>query len=108
MSKVALAVALGLCVLVAPGCLMAPVIPPIAAVYTGINAPLDVDFQDSKVGLKKGESSSVCILGLVAVGDASIYEAAKNGGLTTIQTADYSYTNVLGVYQEFRTIVYGN
>lgn len=108
MSKVVLVVLLGLCVVFAPGCLMAPVIPPVAFVYTGINAPLDVDFQDSKVGLKKGESSSMCILGLVALGDASVYQAAKNGGLTTIQTADYSYTNVLGVYQEFRTVVYGN
>jgi len=67
-----------------------------------------VDFKDTKIGLKKGESSSMCILGLVAVGDASTHEAAKNGGVTTIQTADYSYTNVLGIYQEYRTIVYGD
>jgi hypothetical protein len=90
------------------GCgVVAPVVPPIAAVYTSVNAPLDTDLQDTKLGPKKGEASCMSILGLVAVGDASIREAAKNGGITTIQSADYNYVNVLGVYQEFTTIVYG-
>ena len=108
MLKVTLLVAVGLCVLVAPGCVVAPVVPPLAGVYTGIQAPLDVDFKDTKIGLKKGESSSMCILGLVAVGDASTHEAARQGGVKVIQGADYSYTNVLGIYQAYKTIVYGD
>jgi predicted small lipoprotein YifL len=90
------------------GCgVVAPVVPPLAAVYTSVSAPLDTDLQETKLGPKKGEASCMSILGLVAVGDASIREAAKNGGITTIQAADYKFVNVLGVYQEFTTIVYG-
>ena len=90
------------------GCgVVAPVVPPLAGVYSNVNAPLDTDLQDTKLGPRKGEASCMSILGLVAVGDASLREAAKNGGITTIQSADYNYVNVLGVYQEFTTIVYG-
>ena len=90
------------------GCAVhAPVVPPLAGVYTDIRAPLDVDFEATKVAPKKGVSSSMCILGLVATGDASTEAAAREGGISTIHSADYSYFNVLGVYQRYETIVHG-
>jgi len=49
----------------------------------------------------------MCILGLVATGDASTEAAAREGGISTIHSADYSYFNVLGVYQRYETIVHG-
>jgi hypothetical protein len=89
------------------GCLQAPVVPPTALLYTNIKAPLDIDAQNTPIGSRRGESSSRNILGLAAFGDASLRAAAEDGGLQLIQTADYSYFNILGVYQKYTTVVYG-
>ena len=90
------------------GCMVAPVVPPIGGVFNNTVAPLDVDMEATKLGSRQGESSCFSILGLVSIGDASINAAAKNGGITTIQHADYKYMNVFfGVFQEYTTIVYG-
>jgi len=89
------------------GCYTAPVMPPIGWVYTGIEAPLDIDQDNSKVSAKSGEASSMSILGLVAVGDCSIETAAEEGNISTITGADYEYVNILGIYQNFTTVVHG-
>jgi hypothetical protein len=108
--KVLLSFLVGSFLLVAhSGCtVQAPVVPPIAGVYTDISAPLDIDFKASKMGLKKGEASSMCVLGLVAVGDASSRKAAENGKIATIHTADYRFFSVLGIYATYTTVVYGD
>lgn len=85
----------------------APVVPPIGFVYSEIKAPMDPDFNQTAAPSKSGEAMATTILGLVATGDCSIKAAAENGGLTTIDSADYKYFNVLGVYQTFTTIVHG-
>ena len=90
------------------GCgLQAPVVPPLAAIYTDVKAPLDVDFLRTRVQPKRGEASTVTILGIVSLGDASSNAAAMQGGLETIESADYRYFNILGVYQSYTTIVHG-
>ncbi len=99
----ALAITVGL-----SGCLVAPVMPPMGAVFTDYKAPLDWDQQASQVGAREGRSETMSILGLVALGDGSIREAARDGGITTIHGADYEYFNVLGIYQRYTTIVYGD
>jgi len=103
--------AVGLLLLVAllTGCVMAPVVPPLGGVYTNLQAPLDLDSHNGKViGEKKGEASSVAILGLFAFGDAGIRAACKNGGLEKVTHVDYRYVNVLlGVFCKYTTIVYG-
>jgi len=88
---------------------MAPVVPPLGAVYTRVEAPLDLNSQNGKViGEKRGEASSVAILGLFAFGDAGIRTACKNGGLEKVTHVDYRYTNVLlGIFCKYTTIVYG-
>lgn len=88
-------------------CIVAPVVPPIGIAFTEINAPLDVDFDQTKITTRSGMSESMSILGLVALGDASAKAAADNGTLKQIHHADYEYFNVLGVYQRYRTVVYG-
>lgn len=98
--------------LLSTGCLRAPVIPPTGFLFTDIQAPLDHDFDETRVlnqGVTtlSGKSRSISILGLVAVGDASANAAARDGNLAVIQSADYKYKNVLGVYQEYVTVVYG-
>jgi len=89
------------------GCMRAPVVPPQGWLFSQTQAPLDTDMNSTKIGPKVGESSCITILGLVSVGDASIKEAAKNGGITTVDHADYKFTNVLGLFQQYTTIVYG-
>ena len=88
------------------GCLSAPFVPPTGAI-TQIKAPLDVDYDDTMVGPKQGTAAVTTILGLVSTGDASTQAAAKAGGITQIDHADYEYFNVLGIYQKTTVIVYG-
>ena len=91
------------------GCMVAPVVPPTALVYTGFEAPLDVDFEDqTELGSKKGEASTMNILGLVSWGDASSANAARDGNLQTIRHADYRFLSVLGIFSRYTTIVYGD
>jgi len=46
--------------------------------------------------------------GIVASGDASITAAMKNGGITKIHHVDYHSMQVLGLYAEMTTTVYGD
>jgi hypothetical protein len=89
------------------GCLVAPVIPPTGQIFTDIKAPLDYNMNETKVGTRSGKSETMSILGLVALGDGSVKAAADNGRISTIHSADYEYFNVIGIYQRYRTVVYG-
>jgi len=91
------------------GMIQAPVVPPTAFFFTSIDAPLDIDFQATAVGKKRGESSAFSVLWIVSVGDASSAKAAQNGGISTIRSADYHFVNVLGgLFTQFTTIVRGD
>ena len=85
----------------------APVMPPQGGMFSSFSAPLDIDADQTPVGARMGESSSMSILGLFAFGDASVDAAARNGNLQRIQYLDYHYLNILGLYQEFTTRAYG-
>lgn len=88
-----------------PGCIAAPVVPPLGLLYTDIEAPLA---PKGEAGSKRGTSHVVSILGLVSTGDGSVKAAAANGGIHDVTLVDYEFTNVLGVYQRYTTVVYGN
>lgn len=80
---------------------------PAGMLYTEIKAPVGAGagaMNYSKVGTSKATS----ILGLVATGDASIKAAAANGGISSIKYVDYDAKNILGVYGEYTTTVYGD
>ena len=79
---------------------------PKGALYTEIKAPVSATggITYSKVGTAKATS----ILGLVATGDASIKTAAANGGIKTIKYVDYDAKNILGIFGEYTTTVYGD
>jgi len=87
---------------------VAPVVPPQGFLYAQVKAPMDTNMDDTKLGAKKGEASSMSILGLIATGDAGVKAAAAQGNITTVTAIDYEYTNILGFYQKFTTIVYGD
>jgi hypothetical protein len=99
-----------LCVVAAlwAGCYSTPVMPPSGMIYSGYKAPLQAELEGQAVVDKSGEASSGSILGLIAWGDCSLQTAAKQGGLSTMNYADYSYLNVIfGIYQRFTVTVYG-
>lgn len=58
-------------------------------------------------GSKVGQSKASSYLGLIAVGDASVDTAAKNGGITRISHVDSHKKSILGIVTSTTTIVYG-
>jgi hypothetical protein len=58
-------------------------------------------------GSKTGEACSQSWAGVVALGDASIEAAKKNGGITRVDSVDYHATNQI-VMGKFCTIVRGS
>ena len=80
---------------------------PMGMLYTEIKSPVAAGegaVNYSKVGVAKATS----ILGLVATGDTSIKAAAANGGIRNIKYIDYDSKNILGIYGEYTTTVYGD
>jgi hypothetical protein len=87
------------------GCTVAPVMPPRGIVFSDQKAPL---FAGRETGTKEGQAAAYCVLFLFAWGDASIEQAAKSGGITQIKHTDYRLFNVLGIFQQYTTIVRGD
>lgn len=87
------------------GCAAYAVSPVTGFLYTDVRGPGSPtsNVNSPKVGEAKAES----FLGLIAIGDASIEAAMKDGGITKIHHVDYESKNILGVYATFTVIVYG-
>lgn len=79
--------------------------PRIGAAYTEITAPVTAT---SASGSKVGTATSTTYLGLVAMGDASIATAKKNGGITTVSSVDEKIDSILGIITTYTTTVRGN
>lgn len=77
----------------------------IGALYTGVSEGQIAT--SNALGSKVGTSSSVGVLGLVAVGDASIQNAANQAGIKKVSHVDVKKTSVLGLFAKYQTIVYG-
>jgi hypothetical protein len=107
MKKLLIAVCAGACaVVLMTGCVgVTPIQGGTGAwVYTQTNAGVSVGSASgySKVGTATSKGI-ICI----ATGDSSISAAMKNGGISKIHHVDCKVTNVLGVYSEYTTVVYG-
>lgn len=85
----------------------APVVPPVGGLFSNYDAPLTTEYDGQMVASKTGEASSSSVLGLFAFGDCSVQSAAKDGNLNSISYCDYSYFNVLGVFQTFTVKAHG-
>jgi len=57
---------------------------------------------------KVGRATCRNILGLVAYGDASIDEAARSVGITSIHHVDAESTRIWFFYSQYTTVVYGD
>jgi hypothetical protein len=67
-----------------------------------------VDATGAETGASKvGRATCRNILGLVAYGDASIAEAAREAGITTIHHVDAESTRIWFFYSQYTTVVYG-
>lgn len=62
---------------------------------------------DNGPASKTGKACMKSILGLVAVGDASVEAAKANGHITKTSSVDYEVDNLLGVYGTYCTVVKG-
>jgi hypothetical protein len=81
---------------------------PVGSFYTGVKVPsLMGDGQDVSYS-KVGKAKAISILSLFAFGDASIEKAKQNGNIKTIKYIDWKADNILGIYGEYTTIVYGD
>ena len=78
---------------------------PIGLLYTEVKLPSEATSADA--GSKVGTSECVSVLGLVAIGDASIEAAMKDGGIKKIHHVDWDAKNILGIYGIYKTTVYG-
>lgn len=86
------------------GCMI--VASPVAGgLFTDVKAPLTADA--GAASGKVGTATAKSILGLVALGDASIDAAMKAGGIRRVNHVDYHSKSILGIYGEFTVTVYG-
>lgn len=81
-----------------------------------VKAPLSGAYTDVKDGLlvtgnagssKVGTATATGYVGIVALGDASIQAAAKQGGISRIHHVDYHSTSILGFVNTYTIYVYG-
>lgn len=78
--------------------------PLVGGIYSDVQGGVAVG---SAAGSSKvGEATATGIVG-VALGDASIQTAMKNGGITKVHHVDMKAMSVLMVYVKYTTIVYG-
>jgi len=58
-------------------------------------------------GSKQGEACASSILGWITTGDSSAVAAAKEAGISQIMSVDNTYSNILGIYAKYCTVVTG-
>ena len=81
---------------------------PVGCLYTDITLPGALgDGNIGKSANRHGSASCYSILGWVAGGDASINEAAVNGGIDKIGWTNIHVTNYFGIYGIYKTEVFG-
>jgi len=78
---------------------------PIGGLYTELKLPIAAE-SDAKA-LKSGTSECMSVLGLVAIGDASLNTAMRNGNITKISHVDWEAKNILGIIGNYKLTVYG-
>ena len=97
---------LGLTLVIITGCVSprAEFAPPVGAFYTNYKAPLLIDYNDTPIENQKGSASARYFHDIILTrlnfswDDCSIKEAAENGRITKVGTADYEFLSVLGIF----------
>ncbi len=87
--------------------------PPEGILFTQVKGPLQVNFDSTPVGSRKGTASALyvydpIVTGLsLAWGDASIAAAARNGRLKQVNHVDYGRLSILFVFTRLTVEAYG-
>ena len=79
----------------------------ITALLSSCSMTMPVSSSGPVTGPKTGSATANVILGFSFGGDCSIEKAAADGGITKVATVKCKHTNVLGVYQSYKTTVSG-
>ena len=95
-----------LAALVLTGCAMSNLSPVTGFIYSDVSGPFAATASTSGFS-KVGQSECMSVLGMVALGDASIDAAAKAAGITKIHHVDSHTMCILGVYCKATVTVYG-
>lgn len=78
-------------------------------VYSQVRLPMSSEFRNTKTVNKSGQATARSFCWMVAFGDAGLQAAAANGGLTTMEYADFETLYICaGLYVSRTTIIYGN
>jgi TRL-like protein family len=99
-------VGLGLMVFSLSGCAASALAPVNGWVYSDVIGPLGAT--PVPKATRSGVSCAASYLGWVALGDAGIEAAKRNGGIGEVASVDHQTWSVLGVYARFCTLVRGN
>jgi len=103
MKKTAIAAALLAAIVFMTGCATSI---PIGGLYQEMKLPVTATGEGAKAP-KVGTAMCESYLGLVAMGDASIETAKKNGGITKVHHVDWEVKNILGIIGKYKVVVYG-
>jgi len=79
---------------------------PIGVIYTDLKLPIGATSNGS-ASYKVGTAECKSILSLIAIGDASVEAAKKNGKITKVYHVDWEAENVLGIFGKYKVTVYG-
>jgi hypothetical protein len=74
-------------------------------IFTAVQGPITAT--TSQANARRGSACAWSLLGLVALGDASIEEAKSDGQIREVSTVDHESFNILGVFATFCTVVRG-
>ncbi len=87
--------------------------PPDGILFSLVKVPLTTNFDSTPVCSKYGEASTIYIHDAILTGldfafrGCDIKRAAENGGITTVEYADYEYFQILGVVGIMKVKAYG-
>lgn len=78
---------------------------PQGRLFTGMDLP--VTATSNGEASKVGKASCQSLLFLFASGDCSLQAAKEDGGISKVAHADWSATNILGLYGRYELTVHG-
>ncbi len=78
---------------------------PMGAIYTDHKIGV---YGNSPSGSKTGKACTMSVLGIVAVGDGGVEDAALRAGITKVNNINLESFSILGIYGTLCTVVRGD
>ena len=108
MKKLLMVAVCGILMLNVVGCAGVMGAPLFGFVYSDYKYPhVRTEVVNNGVGSKQGMAMAKSILGIVAIGDASVEQAMRQGNIQQIHTVDHHIMSILGLYTEWTTLITG-